>query len=114
MFYICTMKVRLLKRVRKEFSIKHYPNGFERTIQTFTHSYSTKMYGKNTFTLENSKGEVLDFHDTSKEHTHHTYQEIYDGLYKSLMKEIRVKYAEYGTRRLLKKEKQQQPNTLWY
>ena len=108
------MKVRLLKRVRKEFSIKHYPNGFERTIQTYIHTYSTKTYGKDTFTLENSKGEILDSHDASREHVPHSYQQIYDDLYKSLMKEIRIKYAEYGTIRLNKKEKQQQPNTLWY
>ncbi len=108
------MKVRLLKRVRKEFTIKHYPNGFSRSVQTFIHTFSTKTYGKDTFTLENSKGDVLDSHDTSKENVHHTYQEIYDGLYRSLMKEIQLKYSKYGTRRLKEKEKQQQPHILWH
>lgn len=75
---------------------------------------TTKTYGANTFTLENYKGEVLSFHDTSREWTHRTHQEIYDDLYKSLLKEILNKYSEYGTRRLNKKEKQQQPHILWH
>ncbi len=108
------MKIQLLKRVRKEFSINHYPNGCVKPREGYLRTVILKRYGNDTFTLENSNGEILEHHDLSKEWVHHTYQEIYDDLYRKMMKMIVEKYAKYGTRRLKKEEVKQTPNKLWF
>lgn len=114
MFYICTMKVRLLKRARKEFTINHYPNGCEKPVPGYLRTAIIRRFGPDTFTLENSNREVLFYYDSSKEHFLDTQQQIYDRLYKEMMKRILEKYAKYGTRRLTKEKVQQTPNKLWY
>lgn len=109
------MKVKLLKKVRKEFSINHYPDGFKRQVPGFRSNaiVPTEKYGPNTYTLERNNV-VLAGLDLSKHWVDKPPQVIYDDLYRIMMVHIREIYGKYGTRRINKVKKQQQPKKLWY
>lgn len=110
------MKVKLLKRVRKEFSINHYPDGVQKQEPGFVRTaiiQPSNKYGPNTYTLEH-KGVVLSSLDLSKQHVNKTPQQIYNDLRNLLVFHINRIYGDYGTRRLNKVKQQQSPKKLWY
>lgn len=109
------MKVKLLKKVRKEFSINHYPSGCIKTRPGFrtTPLWPNEKYGPNTYTLEHN-GVVLACLDLSKGYINKTPQVIYSDLKNLLVFHIREIYGKYGTRRINKVKQQQQPKKLWY
>lgn len=107
------MRVKLLKRVRKEFSINHYPNGCIKRIPGFIRTIVTKKYGPNSYTLERN-GEVLSGIDLSKCWVDKTPQVIYSDLLNLMSFHIREIYGRYGTRRINKLKQQQAPKKLWY
>ncbi len=107
------MKVKLLKRIRKEFTINHYPNGCAKQIPGFVRTMITERHGPNTYTLERN-GVILSCIDLSKHWNNKTQQEIYDDLRRIMVIRILDIYSKYGTRRINKAKKSQQPNKLWY
>lgn len=107
------MKVKLLKKVRKEFSINHYPNGVKKQVPGFLRTVVFEEYGPNTYTLERN-GVVLSVLDTSKHWVDKTPQVIYNDLLNLLLFHVKETYGHYGTRRINKRKKLQQPKKLWY
>ena len=107
------MRVKLLKKIRKEFSINHYPNGCVKRIPGYIRTVVTKKYGPNTYTLERN-GVVLSCLDQSKDWVDKTPQVIYSDLLKLMSFHIREIYGHYGTRRINEYKKKQQPKKLWY
>lgn len=107
------MRVKLLKKVRKEFSINHYPKGCKKLVPGFVKTTVTETYGPNTYTLERN-GVVLSALDLSKHWSEKSPQVIYNDLRKLLVFHIRETYGHHGTRRNKKIKQQQSPNKLWY
>jgi hypothetical protein len=107
------MRVKLLKKIRKEFSINHYPNGIQKKVPGFVRTMVIQEYGPNTYTLERN-GNVLSALDLSKHWVDKTPQEIYSDLLRLMSFHIREFYSHHGTRRINKVKKKQQPNKLWY
>lgn len=108
------MRAKLLKKIRKEFSINHYPNGCKKQVPGFFRTMVTETYGANTYTLERN-GVVLSAFDLSKHwNTNKTPQVIYNDLRNLLLFHIRDEYGHHGTRRIKKFKQQQSPNKLWY
>lgn len=107
------MKVKLLKKVRKEFSINHYPDGCKKSIPGFIRTPIIEEYGPNTYTLEHN-GVILSVYDTSKHWNTKPQQVIYNDLRSIMLRRILLTYAKYGTRRITKNNNKQSPNKLWY
>lgn len=83
------MKVKLLKKVRKRFSIIYYPKG----RKLWSGHYDTPIL----VLLDNEDNEIIS-------HVHIDYKQTYDmsyeHLYQRLKETIIVKYRKYGTRRI--------------
>lgn len=107
------MKVKLLKKIRKEFSINHYPDGVKKRVPGFLRTPITEEYGKNTYTLEH-KGIILSVYDASKHWNTKTPQTIYNDLRSIMTRRIPIMYYKYGTRRNNKSKQIRKPNKLWY
>ncbi len=81
------MKVKLLRKVRKEFSIMYFPNGYG--------WYSDKSI----MILFDKQGEVIQHINVTEAHNKNY---AYDYLHGVLIEKILKKYKKYGTRRLKK------------
>lgn len=89
------MKVRLLKRVRKEYEIIYYPNGFG-------------YYSDSKIMVLFQNNDVKSYRDVNDKQTK---KMAYDSLWSALKESILKKYKKYGTRRL---KKNGEVEKLWY
>lgn len=101
------MRVKLLKKIRKEFSINHYSNGCVKRIPGYVRTVVTKKCGPNTYILERN-GDVISALDLSKYWVDKTPQEIYSDLLRLMSFHIREIYGHYETRHINEYKKKQQ------
>ena len=90
------MKIKLLKKIRRDYSIVYYPNGYDYV----THGKVMVLFYEDSLV----RYVLLNGNAVTKESAYNTlYQELIDIILK--------KYQQYGTRRLAKNGSIEQ---LWY
>lgn len=97
------MKTKLLKKVRKRFSIEYYPNG--------RYIYGIFSETPMVCLIDKEDSNNFDYFTVGI----YTKEEVYNILIEKLINIIRKEYSKYGTRRnKIKREKTDNGIKLWW